>query len=219
MSSFKLNKIKHGFTSTTTSGGTLTLTSSSRQYQILTGSSNHTVKLPDATTLGNGINFVVQNQSSGSITVQDNGLNTIATVSAGFSAELNLTANGTANGTWRVQSFGGQSVSGMGSVAPGTAKTANYTIQASDNGGTINVNVGSGSLTMTLPSPIANFKVTIKDSTGSASITNNIYIARSSASVKIDNEPNDDIIITAYYAVTYISDGTNWFRVGSSVFP
>lgn len=66
---------------TTTSGGTLTLGIQDGQTRTFVGSSNHTVKLPSNGILAGWINTVI-NQSSGTITVQSSGANTITTVAA-----------------------------------------------------------------------------------------------------------------------------------------
>jgi len=120
MANWKLGKIQYGFTETTTAASTLTLTASSKMYQVLNGTQAHTVKLPDATTMTTGLSFVIENNSTGLITVQDDGSNTLSTLAAGSTAEFILTANGTANGTWRTYSSGSSTGGGIGSVGPST---------------------------------------------------------------------------------------------------
>lgn len=213
MSNFQLGKLRYGFTETTTSAGTLNLTASSLMYQILTGTSNHTVVLPDATTLGpsGGLVFIIENNSTGIITVQNNGAVTQATVPAGATNEFIVTDVSSANGVWRTYSSGSSTLSGMGAIGPGAAKNSNYTIVSGDNAGMILVDTTAGAIDVTLPSPSANFKVTIKDSAGTSPV-NSIRILRSSNSITIDGEVNDDVISNSFGAITYISDGTNWFR-------
>lgn len=70
-------------TPTTTSAGTLTLAIDSAQVQELTGSTTHTVKLP-TTSITAGMEYRIINNSSGTVTVQSSGANTIDTVAAGF---------------------------------------------------------------------------------------------------------------------------------------
>jgi hypothetical protein len=124
MANFKLGKIQYGFVEITTASGTTTLVANSKQKQIFLGSAPQTLVLPAANTMQGGIPFVVVNSSTGVITVQDNGLNTLATVAAGSTEEFFLTSNATANGTWRTFSAGSPGASGLGSFGPGTALTA-----------------------------------------------------------------------------------------------
>jgi hypothetical protein len=67
--------------SVTTAGGTTTLTIASAQTQIFTGSTTQTVKLPTTSVLA-GQEYVLVNQSTGAVTVQSSGANTIATLAA-----------------------------------------------------------------------------------------------------------------------------------------
>lgn len=121
MASFKQGKIKYGFTSTVTSGGTLSLTSSSLQYQIFTGSSNHSLVLPDATTLANGIAFNVINASTGTITIYLHDGSTVqSTLSSNSAVQIILTTNGVSNGTWSNKIGAPGTSGGIGSVSPGS---------------------------------------------------------------------------------------------------
>lgn len=215
MASFKLSKFKYGFALTSSSGGTLTLTSTSRQAQVITGTLGHTVVLPDATTMSNGLSFSVINTSTGSVVVQNVGLVTLATISAGGTAEFFLSDNSSANGVWRTYSSGVAGANGIATYGPGANKTSDYTVVTGDKSGVINVDTTSGTVKITLPSPASDFNITIKDATGQANVLNYIQVARSSASVKIDGEVNDDIIDQPYGSISYISDGTNWFRISS----
>jgi len=99
---FQFGGVVEQFTEVTTAGATTTLTNTSTQNQIFTGSLNHTVTLFDATTSRNGWYFWIVNQSTGAITVNDQGSNLLTTVNAGESAKLILTDNGTMNGSWQV---------------------------------------------------------------------------------------------------------------------
>jgi hypothetical protein len=65
--------------STVTAAGTTTLTASSCEYQAFTGSTTQTVKLP-TTSITAGMQFTIINQSTGDVTVQSSGGNTIATL-------------------------------------------------------------------------------------------------------------------------------------------
>jgi hypothetical protein len=89
-----------GLTSVVSSGATTTLTAASTRFQQLTGSSNQTFQLPDATTLSVGTTFEFYNNSTGTLSVVDNGSNAIATVLAGACASIAAIAVSTSNGSW-----------------------------------------------------------------------------------------------------------------------
>lgn len=204
MANFRLGKIQYGSLTTATSGGNLTLVAGSKQFQIFTGTSAHDLTLPSATTTssGSGISFTVINASTGAITIKNNGGSTIGTVAAGTSVDVILTDHSTANGVWRIAAFAGSSGGGIG-YSGTLSKTADYTVVSGDNGKVINVDSTSSAIAITLPSPSANFVITIKDIAGTSG-TNNISIL---------DGVFQDLINSAYTAVSYISDGTNWFKI------
>jgi hypothetical protein len=94
------NNIFAGYTSTVTTGGTTTLTVASTQYQRFTGTNTQTVKLPDATTLQKGFIFIVDNDSTGSLTVVDNASSSLDTIISGSIDNWVLLDNSTTAGTW-----------------------------------------------------------------------------------------------------------------------
>lgn len=99
-SNITANNILLGFTSTVTAAGTTTLTSASTQYQRFTGTTTQTVKLPDATTLQKGFIFIVNNGSTGTLTVVDNASTTLDVVIGGAIDYWTLLDNSTSAGTW-----------------------------------------------------------------------------------------------------------------------
>lgn len=92
---------------------------------------------------------------------------------------------------------------------------ADYQIVSGDAGKVITVDSFMGPTYIQLLAPTAGFNITIKDSAGSASPANPIIIQRNSSSDMIDGEVNDDIIVSPFGAISYVSDGTQWFRVSS----
>lgn len=72
-----------GFTSTATAAGTTTLDNTSSYYQLFTGTTTQTVVLPVTSTLQAGWTFHICNNSTGTVTVQSSGLNTVLSVIAG----------------------------------------------------------------------------------------------------------------------------------------
>ena len=102
MGSFSQGALIEQLTSTATSGSTTALTSSSTTWQRFTGTSIETVTLPDATTLKDGRYFIIENRSSGVLTVNFNGPTLAATIQSGSERTFNLYDNGSAAGDWAV---------------------------------------------------------------------------------------------------------------------
>jgi len=94
------NCLFEGFTSQA-NGSLITLTASSVQNWVITGSGGQTIKLPDATTLPSGALFTFNNnQSSGTIIVQNNSGTTVDTLQSGSFSTIVLLNNSTAAGSW-----------------------------------------------------------------------------------------------------------------------
>jgi hypothetical protein len=85
---------------TATAGGTTTLTNTSEDIQVFTGSANQNVPLPDATTLAKGRTFTVINVSTGTLTVKDGSGSTVLAVLAGKRVDFTARATSTTAGTW-----------------------------------------------------------------------------------------------------------------------
>ena len=100
-----INNISLGFTSVASAAGTTTLTAASSYFQLLTGTLAQTFKSPDATTLPNGVAYVFDNNSTGSLTVIDNASGAIEVVPSGAVSYVFLENNSTAAGVWDRYSF------------------------------------------------------------------------------------------------------------------
>lgn len=88
-------------TSVEMSSGIYQLTNTSNSQVIFTGStSGQIVKLPDATTLRIGWNFLLWNTGSVSFVLQDNGGNAVATANINELINVTVTNISTANGIW-----------------------------------------------------------------------------------------------------------------------
>ena len=114
------NTFTPGWTSTTTASGTTTLTVASTYYQRFIGSTTQTVVLPSATTVALGQGFVIDNDSSGSLTLQDGAAGALGSVVPGMAAFVFCENNSTTAGSWSGYMFvpgGGPS----GQVTWGTA--------------------------------------------------------------------------------------------------
>ena len=82
-----IDNIKEGFTGTATAAGTTTLTSTSNHYQRFTGSTTQTVVLPVTSTLAAGVSYVIENSSTGNLTVNSSGGNLVITVIPGVTVQ------------------------------------------------------------------------------------------------------------------------------------
>ena len=141
------NNFFKNFLSQAASGTTITLTASSSPDMVITGSGGQVIKLPDATTLPNGNIFTFNNnQSSGTITVQNNSGTTIATLQSGAFIDVVLLSNATSAGSWDYHN-----------VAPSNASWSTNTLSWAGsytngtwNGNTIGVGYGgTGATTLT----------------------------------------------------------------------
>ena len=104
-----IDNIKLGYTTTATAAGTTTLTSASNNQQFFTGSTTQTVVLPVTSTLALGLGYFIVNNSTGVLTVQSSGLNTITLVPAGASVMCTcILITGTTAASWSF-SFEGSS--------------------------------------------------------------------------------------------------------------
>jgi len=142
-----VNNLFEGFTIVTASGTTVTLTVASAQNFVVNGSGGQIIKLPDATTLSNGTDFIFNNnQSSGTVTVQNNSATTVCTLQSGSYIVVTLLSNSTAAGTWDYHN-----------VAPSNASWSTNTLSwaGSFTSGTWNGNAigalygGTGATTLT----------------------------------------------------------------------
>lgn len=90
-----------GYATTATSAGTTTLTVTSAQDQFFTGSTTQNCKLPVTSTLANGQIFNITNLSTGAITVQSSGANTIIVLPANTEASMVcISTSGTDATSW-----------------------------------------------------------------------------------------------------------------------
>jgi len=96
-----------GYTTTATAAGTLTLTATSNTQQFFTGSTTHTVVLPVASTMTLGNYVVLENNSSGNVTVNSSGMNTVVSLIAGASVKITcILTSGTGVASWDVEYVG-----------------------------------------------------------------------------------------------------------------
>lgn len=93
-----------GYTTTATAAGTTTLTNTSNKQQYFTGVTTQTVVLPVTSTLATGWRYLIVNNSSGVVTVQSSGLNTLQAMAAGTSLLVTCVSTaGTGTASWNWQ--------------------------------------------------------------------------------------------------------------------
>jgi hypothetical protein len=96
-----IDNIKLGYTTTATAAGTTTLTSASNNQQFFTGSTTQTVVLPVTSTLALGLSYLIVNNSTGVVTVQSSGANTITLIPAGATVRCTcILITGTTAASW-----------------------------------------------------------------------------------------------------------------------
>ena len=95
-----VNSVTQNLTKTTSAAGTTTLTTASSHFQILTGTTTQTYKLPDATLLPVGSSWVFDNDSTGNLYITDYANGAVDTVAPGGYTTVFLEANGTVAGEW-----------------------------------------------------------------------------------------------------------------------
>lgn len=158
-----------GFSEIATSAGTTTLTKDSQTNQFFSGTSTQTVVLPDALTIPLGRAFVIQNKSTGALTVNTNGGGLLTTVEPNSQVRVTVTNVGSSAGVWNVSTSGGLTgilgvdKGGTGldgsSAANGSLLIGNGTgYSLSTLTGTTNqvsVTNGAGSITLATPQDIA----------------------------------------------------------------
>lgn len=109
------NNLLEGYTTTVTAAGTTTLTVASTYQQFFTGTTTQTCKLPVASTLVLGQSFYITNSSTGIVTVQSSGANTILTMPANTSAIYTcILISGTGTASWSWNYVGYSALTGTG---------------------------------------------------------------------------------------------------------
>jgi len=120
------NNFLAGYTSITTAAGTTTLTVASTQTIIFTGSSAQTCVAPVVSTLALGHMFRIVNLSSGVVTFQSSGANTVQAIQANSTLiVISNAVSGTGASVWHVVDYttAASGQTGSGSLVRGTSPT------------------------------------------------------------------------------------------------
>jgi hypothetical protein len=112
------------YSTTATAAGTTTLVASSNYLQYFTGATTQTIVLPVTSTLSLGWSYHICNNSTGNLTVQSSGANTIATVIPGTTIHVTcILVTGTTAASWDFGITDFENRTGTGSVVLGTGPT------------------------------------------------------------------------------------------------
>lgn len=113
-SNLSANNVLEGYATTATAAGTTTLTVGSAYQQFFTGTTTQTVVLPVTSTLVLGQKFLITNASSGIVTVESSGANTVIAQSGSSSYLYTcVLTSGTTAASWYAVPY-----SGGGAVTP-----------------------------------------------------------------------------------------------------
>lgn len=225
-----IDNIKMGYSTTATAAGTTTLTVASNYRQFFTGSTTQTVVLPVTSTLVTGIAYEIENNSTGTLTVNSSGGNLVGTIPAGVCAHaVCIGTTLTTAADWDWDYISNTSITGTGSAVLATSPTINNptvtnyveTLQAVGTvGSTSTLALTNGTVltatltastacTFTMPTATAgkSFVLLLKQaaSTGNGTAT--------FTSVKWGTSGAPTITATAgkMDILTFVADGTNWY--------
>ena len=162
-SNLSANSFIAGYATAATAAATTTLTVASAALQYFTGTTTQTVLLPVANTLVLGQSFTIFNSSTGIVTVQSSGANTVQAMASGTSAVFTcILASGTSSASWSVV-YSNNAGGGSGTVNNGTQYDLAYyantgdavsAIATANSGVLITSSGGVPSISSTLPSGI-----------------------------------------------------------------
>jgi hypothetical protein len=170
-----------GYTTTATAAGTTTLTVASNYHQYFTGTTTQTVVLPVTSTLALGHSFRIINNSTGIVTVQSSGANTIQAMAAGSVMTVTcILTSGTTDASWSFNyivsnpmTTAGDIIIGgtpVGSVAPPVrlaAGTANYVLTSNGPGAAPSWAIAGGISGLTATRiPVATSSTVLSDYNG-----------------------------------------------------
>ena len=159
-----------GYTTTVTAAGTTTLTNASTCFQTFTGSTTQTVTLPVTSTLEVGWKFVINNRSTGNVTVNSSGANNVITITANTTATIVCIGTTlTTAADWNYEFSGFLNRTGTGNVVLGT-------------GPSISSPIVNGTTTLGSTPVITTTSTTDTIAIGNTTGTGTITLGRSTAS-------------------------------------
>ena len=230
-----IDNIKMGYTTTATAAGTTTLTAASNYRQFFTGTTTQTIVLPVTSTLVTGIAYEIENNSTGTLTVNSSGGNLVGTIPAGVCAHaVCIGTTLTTAADWDWDYISNTSITGTGSAVLGTSPTINNptvtnyvesVVSIGNSGttqtlaltnGTVQTVTMTGNCTFTMPTNVAGksfILICTQDATGSRTAT--------FTSVKWPSGTAPTLTTTATTGrdiLTFVADGTNWYGTYAQAF-
>ena len=216
-SNVSANSFVPGWASTATAATTTTLTNASTYYQRFTGATTQTVQLPAANTVALGQGFIIDNDSTGALALQDGTPSSLGSVAPGMAAFVFCENNGSVSGSWSgylfvpgggpsgqvtwgtaTLSMGGQNITN--SVWNGTAITPAYGgtgLSSTPANGQLDIGNGTGFTRATLTAGVG---MTVTNASGSITISNTQTPGTVASSATIT-----PTITTAQYNVTALA--------------
>lgn len=165
------NNLLNGYATTATAGATTTLVVGSAYQQFFTGTMTQTVTMPVTSTLALGQSWLFVNLSSGNVTIQSSGANTIVTLAPNTQIILIcILTSGTTAASWNAL----EPIAGSGTVNSGTINqlawyaatgTAVSGLATANNGVLVTSAGGVPSISSTLPA-FTTSSITFSPTTG-----------------------------------------------------
>jgi hypothetical protein len=191
-----------GYAAIATAAGTTTLTVSSAQTQIFTGSTTQTCVLPVVSTLPLGTIYKITNLSSGVVTVQSSGANTIQAMQANSTLiVISNATSGTSAAVWYIIDYtsAASGQTGSGSLVRATSPTLVTPALGTPTSGALTncTSIPVANATGVLPAANGGTGVSISPLcvvtyTGTQNISNNTNTKMQLNSESIDNNNNYD---------------------------
>lgn len=180
-----------GYATTATAAGTTVLTVASSYDQFFTGSTTQTVTLPVTSTLTLGHEFRIVNNSTGAVTVQSSGANTVLVLAAGTSAIFDcILTSGTTAASWSYKYFGQIITSGK------SLSVSNTLTLAGTDASTLNIGTGGTLGTAAFTNSTA-YEVPLTFSTGLTRTVNTITVNTSQNISTLSNLTSNGLVTTS----------------------
>ena len=214
---FSANNFFEGFTTTATAGSSTTMTITSTEIQVWTGSLNQTVLLP-TTSVPTGAKYKILNTSTGVVTVQSSGANTILAIASGFQGEFTaLVATPTTAANWAY------AYSTINNSTPPTGTVSSFSFT---NGANVTGTVTNSTTTPTLAlaptgSSIVNSGLASWDANGNISANNfltGLLIISASGTTTLTAATPERIYMSGGVTVTIVMPVVSTLALGQTYY-
>ena len=203
-----------GYTTIATAAGTTTLTAASTHMQFFTGVTTQTIVLPVTSTLVLGEAFIIHNNSTGALTVQSSGGNTVVTIPAGNTYMCTcILTSGTTAASWDADFTGTSTTTGSGSTTLATSPTITTpivispeersTVSATAATGTVNFDLSTQGVLYYTTNASANFTLNFRGNSGTT-LTSMLAVGDAISAVFLVTNGS-----TAYYPSAFQIDGSS----------